>query len=213
MGDTDNQNDGAPNTEPVSTPPATASVDDSVKKLEALQAQLAQQQATNQKLVDYIQRQQAQQPADEEDEDEDDPKVLVSKATKPLLEQLESLRRQVDVDQAERQLASRGYSVETRSVIDAAYAQWLQQGITVNGRPPSKADVADFVVGKLVNQGKEVFDRQPRGNTLDATVELGGRAAPRGTGITAVNPDTLPRSERLKPGGYWESKLDKPGGW
>lgn len=200
--------------------PPEPKMSDVMTRLEALGKGFEQVAGVVSQLQERVaQPRQAESDSSEESE-YTDPEVrkVVQKEVGGLFGRLQSLQDQMDMAQYNQMIGGLGISEDEQDKIQSTYNEWLKRKITINGQTPTRQDVASFVLGRMAMQQRisdrtktRDADEQIRESNRNAHVERGGRSSNRGSNLP--DPDKLSREDRVKPGGYWEQKLDSEGPW
>lgn len=198
-------------------------IDAVLARLDALQKENAELKAGQTALAQEVLKSRPQKTQAEGDDEEDllvdqDTEKLLDRKLKatlaPIMSRLDAVNMQSDQARFSALAQDAGLTDEQVEEVERHHAAWVNQGTTINGNKPSRADVAAFLFG-AANLKKKASDKERgrdaeisrREGNRDNTVERGGRQA-SGTGRGKnKDPEAMTRADRIKT--YWPEKLDK----
>lgn len=188
--------------------PTQPPADSSATVNAALQAMMARLENTE-RLLTGLAQPRAPEPPPAEDT-YIDPQVAELSAGQKQMRALIA-EQQDHLDQVRFHAMTQGYGLgaDTVQQTEGLYNQWLKQGVTISGRPPTRGDALYFMMGQqALTQTAEKAKRgaAARAENVHATLEGSGtiRRAPAN-----LDPEKLSRDDRLDK--YWPALLDEEG--
>ncbi len=127
-----------------------------------------------------------------------------------LQQEVENQRNQLDA--LHYQNVAADIPEDLQKMANATFTNWINQGIKIDKRKPTRGDALMFAAGKMsldgMKKAKEEAEQRRREGLVDAQVELpGGGGMRRVAGVP--EPEKLTRQERLEK--YYTTILDAEG--